>query len=217
MKKAIVIGASGLIGSDLIRLLLSDNGIGEVVALVRKPLAIEHKKLMQQLVNFDEEETYSKHLFGDALYCCLGTTKAKTPDPAAYKRVDLDYPLHFASIAQGQGVSQFHLVSALGADSQSVIPYNKLKGQLEDAVKTLGFSCLCIYQPSLLDGNREESRPAEKIGIWVMRGLNLLLIGPLKKYRSIRASTVAQAMVTNTHKNLNGVHVYTSDKIKEII
>ena len=217
MKKAIVIGASGLIGSSLIRLLLSDNGFKEVVALVRKPLSIQHKKLSQYIIDFDKEGSYSKHVYGDVIYCCLGTSKAKTPDPADYRRVDFEYPLNFGRVARTQGVSQYHLVSALGADSQAVIPYNKLKGELEDALKLLKFSCLCIYQPSLLDGSRAESRPAEKAGIMLMRGLNVLLVGPLKKYRSIKASTVAKAMVINTHKNLNGVHVYTSDKIKEII
>lgn len=217
MKKAIVIGASGLIGSNLIRLLLLDNGIGEVVVLVRKPLNTQHKKLTQHIVDFDEEQSYSKHISGDAFYCCLGTTKAKTPDLNDYKRVDFDYPLAFAKIAKARGMNQYHLVSALGADSQSIINYNKLKGNLELALKGLNFDCLCIYQPSLLDGSREESRPAEKIGIFLMRGLNPLLVGPLKKYRSIKASAVAQAMVTNTHKNLVGVHVYTSDEIKAII
>lgn len=217
MKKAIVIGASGLIGSNLIRLLLLDNGIGEVVALVRKPLNTQHKKLTQYVVSFDDEKSYSKYVCGDVFYCCLGTTRSKTPDPAAYRRVDFEYPLDFAKIALAQGISQYHLVSALGADSQSFITYNKLKGELEDALKRLKFKCLCIYQPSLLDGSREESRPAEKLGIFVMRGLNPLLVGSLRKYRSIKASAVAQAMVTNTHKNLDGVHVYTSDKIKAII
>ena len=217
MKKAIVIGASGLIGSNLIRLLLLDNGIGEVVALVRKPLSIQHTKLTHYVVDFDSEQSYSKYVSGDVFYCCLGTTKAKTPDQEAYRRVDFHYPLNFARTALSKGVSQFHLISALGADSQSVIAYSKLKGELEESLKRLDFKCLCIYQPSLLDGLREESRPAEKIGIQIMRALNPLLVGPLKKYRSIKASAVAQAMVTNTHKNLDGVHVYTSEEIKKII
>lgn len=217
MKKAIIIGASGLIGSNLTRLLLSDNAIKEVVLLVRKPLSIQDPKLSQYVIDFDDQSSYSKYIFGDAFYCCIGTTKAKTPDEATYRRIDFQYPLDFARIAKDQGVKQLHLVSALGADSQSYIMYNKLKGELEEALKQLNFSCLCIYQPSLLIGERQESRPAERIAGKLMRVLNPLLVGPLKKYRSIKAVTVAEAMVINTHKNLNGVYVYTSDKIKEII
>lgn len=217
MKKAIVIGASGLIGSNLIRVLLSDHDIREVVALVRKPLNIENQKLTQYMVDFDDEQSYSKYVSGDVFYCCLGTTKAKTPDPAAYRRVDFEYPYAFARVAMAQGIREYHLVSALGANSQSFINYNRLKGELEDALRELNFHCLCIYQPSLLDGSREESRPMEKIANSVMRTLNPLLIGPLRKYTSIKAINIAKAMVVNTHKNLTGVHIYPSDKIKEII
>lgn len=217
MKKAIIIGASGLIGSNLTRLLLSDNGINEVVLLVRKPLSIQDPKLSQYVIDFDDKSSYSKYIFGDAFYCCIGTTKAKTPDEDTYRRIDFQYPLDFARIARTQGVEQLHLVSALGADSQSYIMYNKLKGELEEALKQLNFSCLYIYQPSLLIGERQESRPAERIAGKLMRVLNPLLVGPLKKYRSIKAIKVAEAMLINTHKNLNGVYVFTSDKIKEII
>lgn len=217
MKKAIIIGASGLIGSNLTRVLLSDNRIKEVVVLVRKPLSIQDSKLSQYVIDFDDEQSYSKYIFADVFYCCIGTTKQKTPNVDLYRRIDLEYPSNFARIAKANGVEQFHLISALGADSQSLIMYNKLKGELEDNIKLLKFSTLCIYRPSLLVGSRQESRPVEDIAGAFMRVFNPLLRGPLKKYRSIKATTVANAMVTNTYKNLNGVHIYTSDKINEII
>lgn len=217
MKKAIIIGASGLIGSSLTRILLNDSRVREVVALVRKSLNIHHPKLTEHVVDFDDERSYAAYVNGDALFCCLGTTKKKSPDQAVYRKVDFDYPLSFAKIASANSVDQFHLVSALCADSQSVIFYNRLKGELEEAVKGIRFKRICIYQPSLLDGAREESRPMEKVGISAMRILNPLLIGPLKKYRSIKASTVAKAMAITAHENLDGIFIYPSDKIKEII
>lgn len=217
VKRAIIIGASGLIGSHLIRTLLADKRVEEVVALVRKPLELTSPRLSQHVVDFDNEQTYSNFVFGDALFCCLGTTKSKSPDPAMYRKVDLEYPLAVARIASANQVAQFHLISALGADSQSLIFYSRLKGELETGVKKLNFKGIYIYQPSLLDGSRAEARPMEKIGIAVMRVINPILVGPLSKYRSIKAETVAKAMAITAHKNLDGVYVYPSDKIKEII
>ena len=217
MKKVIVVGSSGLIGSHLIQSLLREDRIEQVVALVRKPLDLIHAKLKQQIISFDEPSTFSEYIYGDAVFCCLGTTKSKTPDLKDYKKIDFDYPLLIAKIASDHSVPQFHLISSIGADSQSVVFYTKTKGELEDHIKALRFKSLHIYQPSLLDGDRKEARAIEKVAIVVMRFINPILLGPLKRYRSIKVKTIANAMVVQTLKNLEGIFTYPSDKIKELI
>lgn len=214
LKTVIVAGASGLIGSELIQLLLVDKNIANVIALVRKPLPFTNPKLSQVSVDFDNLDLQQTEINGWALYCCLGTTKSKTPDKSEYRKVDFNYPLELAKIASRNNVEQFHLISALGADASSKIFYNRLKGELEEQVKTLEFKSLHIYQPSLLVGPRTENRPLEKAAIVVMKALNPLLIGPLKKYRSIAASAIANAMINQTFKDLKGLHIYPSDEIQ---
>ncbi|EOR93063.1 nucleoside-diphosphate-sugar epimerase [Arcticibacter svalbardensis MN12-7] len=217
MKKVIVVGGSGLIGSHLIQSLLHEDRIEEVVALVRKPLDLIHAKLKQHIVSFDNPGSFTELIYGDAVFCCLGSTVKKTPDLAVYRKIDYDYPLLLAEIASEHLVPQFHLISSIGADSQSVTFYTKTKGELEDHIKALKFKSQHIYQPSLLDGDRKEARPTEKIMISVMRFINPILLGPLKKYRSIKVKTIANAMVIQTLKNLEGTFTYPSDKIKELI
>jgi uncharacterized protein YbjT (DUF2867 family) len=216
LKRVIIAGASGLIGCELLNLLLQNDKIDEVVALVRKPLPVSNLKLIQILTNFDSLGEIKKDLIGDALYCCLGTTKKKTPNEADYRKVDHDYPLALAKLASENKVSQFHLISALGADPNSSIFYNKLKGETERDIKEIHSRAIYIYRPSLLTGNRTENRPIEKLAIFLMKIINPLLIGGLKKYKSIQAVTIAKAMINQTFKNEEGIHTYPSDRIKQL-
>ena len=216
MKRAVIAGASGLIGSELLKLLLANDDIAEVVALVRGPLSFENKKLKQVHVEFDTLDRFKDDVKGDVVYCCLGTTKRKTPDEEEYRKIDYKYPLELARIAATNNSGQFHLISALGANAASNVFYTKLKGELEQEIKRVGLRSLHIYQPSLLTGNRTEKRPLEKIAIILMTLVNPILLGPFKKYRSIPASLVARAMLNQTFKNLTGIHTYPSDHIKEL-
>jgi uncharacterized protein YbjT (DUF2867 family) len=216
LKRVIIAGASGLIGSELLKLLLEDRNIGEVVALIRSPLPVNNSKLLQIIVDFDSLQNWKNVIYGDALYCCLGSTKMKTPDLNDYRRVDHDYPLSLAKIAEENKIPQFHLISALGADRNSKIFYSKLKGDTEADIKSLSIQSIHIYQPSLITGNRKEKRRFEKSMIWIMKLLNPILIGALKKYRSIQATTVAQTMINQTFKNLEGIHIYPSHIIQKL-
>lgn len=216
MKRVIIAGASGLIGSNLLKLLLNIKEIGEVVVLVRKPLPLNNVKLIQIITDFDSLEKVKKEISGDALYCCLGSTKSKTPGILDYRKVDHDYPVTLAKIASENKVTQFHLISALGADINSNFFYTKLKGETEKDVIKLPFKTIHIYQPSLLTGDRKEKRLLEKFTITLMTILNPLLMGGLKKYKSIKAITVAQAMINQTFKNLEGVYTYPSHIIKQL-
>lgn len=199
-KKAIIVGASGLTGSCLLDLLLQQSGYDEVLALVRKELPIKHSKLTQLVVDFDKPDSYSAQITGDALFCCLGSTRKKTPDLIDYRKVDHDYPLQLAQIALKNGISQFHLVSAIGASAKASNFYSKMKGETEEDIIKAGFPSLHIYRPSFIAGDRNEIRPLERLAAGLMKVMDPILIGNLKKYRSIAARTIASAMYKQSKK-----------------
>jgi uncharacterized protein YbjT (DUF2867 family) len=214
--KAIIAGASGLIGSNLLNILLQEQQYDEVLILVRKELPIQHKKLVQLVIDFDDLDKHASALTGHALFCSLGTTRHKTPDKEQYWKIDHDYPLQLAQLAKQNGVSQFHLVSAIGANAKSSTFYIKLKGAVEEDIQRLNLNVLHIYQPSMLIGDRKDSRLEEKIVSGLFKVIDPLLIGGLKKYRSIKASTVAYAMYKKSLETDTGTFIHTSDKIQTI-
>lgn len=215
-KKAILVGASGLIGSLLLDLLLQHPEYTEVLALVRKEIPVQHAKLNRLVIDFDHLADHSKSITGDAIFSCLGTTMKKTPDLSVYRKIDHDYPLQLAQIGRQNGVAQYHMVSSLGANAAASNFYLKTKGQVEEDLKKVGLQRLCIYQPAFLTGDRKESRTAEKFLIPLMKLVNPLLSGSLKRYRSIAAATVAMAMYKQSLITQEGVFVYPSDKITEL-
>ncbi|WP_214229487.1 oxidoreductase [Pedobacter sp. B4-66] len=215
-KKAILLGGSGLIGKNLLTQLLNNPGYTEVLAIGRRALNMEHPKLKELIVDFDHIDRYAADIKGDVVFCCLGSTNSKTPDKLQYKKIDYQYPLDVGSIAQNNGATAYHLVSAIGADVNSSIFYPKTKGEVERDLKAIPFKSIYIYRPSFLDGNREEKRTAEKIMIGLMRFLNPLLIGGLKKYRSIKIETVATAMLKESLTDKKGVFIYSSDQIEAL-
>lgn len=215
-KKAVIAGSSGLIGSHLLQILLEQAYYDEVLILVRKKLPLQHHKLKQLVIDFEQPETYKNELNGHALFCCLGSTKKKTPDFTIYHKIDHDYPLLLAQLAKPNGIEQYHLVSSIGADINGVNFYTKTKGETEADVAAVGISAVHIYRPSFLVGNRLESRPMEKFLNGLMKIINPLLFGGWKKYQSIEASTVAMAMYQQSIKNATGVFIYESDKIKQL-
>lgn len=212
--KAIIAGASGLIGSKLLDILLLQPDYDNVLILVRKELPVKHKKLVQLVIDFERLEEYSKVIAGHAIFCCLGSTRKKTPDLSVYRKIDHDYPVKLAELAKQNDVEQYHLVSSLGADSKSSNFYAKMKGETEDDIKKAGLKTLHIYEPSFLTGDRTENRPVERVASILMKFIDPLLIGGLRKYRSIPAQTVAMAMFNESKKNEEGVFVHHSDKIK---
>ena len=216
-KRAIIIGASGLIGKELLTLLLNHQEFESIKVYVRKPLNIKHQKLTEIITNFNTIQELNNSIDGDIIFCCLGSTKSKTPDLNDYRKIDHDYPLFFAKEGLKNGLKQFHLISALGADAKSSNFYTKMKGETEDELKQLSIPSIYIYQPSFLSGNRTEKRPLEKVVLLVMKLIDPLLLGGLKKYQSINAITVAKAMINESIKNKKGIFVHKSDKIKELV
>jgi uncharacterized protein YbjT (DUF2867 family) len=214
--KAVIAGASGLVGSELLSILLQSTQYDEVLILVRKELPVQHKKLVQLIVDFDNLDQHQQVINGHVIFCCLGSTKSKTPNLLIYRKIDHDYPVKLAQIAVKNKMPHFHLVSAIGADSKSGNFYTKMKGETENDVQAAGIRSLHIYQPSLLTGNRKEHRLAERIATNIMKVIDPLLIGGLQKYRSIAAATVAMAMFKQSLNQEEGVFVHPSDHIKQL-
>ena len=215
-KKAILIGATGLIGQNLLTKLLADENYSEILVISRKALALEHIKLTQLIITFDVLANHASEITGDVVFCCLGTTIKKTPDLVAYRKIDYQYPLDVANIAFANGAKQYHLVSAMGADVKSRLFYSRTKGEVERALQKIPFQAIHIYRPALLDGDRKEERSAENRMIGLFKLINPLLIGTLKKYRSIKIEKVADAMLIKGKSIENGVYIYSSDEIAEI-
>lgn len=216
MAKAIIAGASGLIGGYLLDILLKSSEYQYITVLVRKKLPLVHPKVKQVLTDFEALLEYEGEINGDVLFSCLGSTRKKTPNLALYRKIDHDYPLQLAQIALKNGVQQYHLVSAMGADAASSNFYTKMKGQTENDIKSVGLNCLRIYRPALLTGDRKEKRAGERFLFGLFKLIDPLLIGRLRNYRSIPAAMVAAAMYKQSLINQKGVFTHLSDQIKEI-
>jgi uncharacterized protein YbjT (DUF2867 family) len=215
-KSALLVGASGLVGGHCLHSVLQEPSYTQVIALVRHPLSVVHEKLIQHVVDFNDLETFGELLYTSDVYCCLGTTIKKAGTQEAFRKVDFDYPIKLAALTQHCGASQFLLISSLGADSRSRIFYSRVKGEVEEAIRKISFTSFHVFRPSLLLGERQEQRIGEKVGAAAMTALKPVLIGSLKKYRSIHARDVARAMVRVAQKNLIGLNIFESQRIQEI-
>jgi uncharacterized protein YbjT (DUF2867 family) len=213
-KKAIIAGASGLIGSNLLQQLLDGDVYAEVLILVRKPLPIAHKKLTQLVLDFDQLDNHADKLTGHAIFSCLGTTLAQTPDKVMYRKIDHDYPIRLAQLALKNGVQQFHWVSCVDADANSSNAYLKLKGETEEGLKKAGIHSLHLYRPSMLTGRKQKMRFGESVINAIMVLANPLLMGGLTKYHSIAGSVVAKAMIAQSIDIQTGTFIYQYNDIK---
>lgn len=211
----ILLGASGLIGSHCLNILLADERFSRVIALVRRTLEITHPRLVQTIVDFDKLDNYASEIKADAVLSCLGTTLRKAGSSVKFTKVDYEYQLKVAEIARRNGASTFILLSSIGADKKSVVLYTKVKGEVEEAISKLGYEKVIILRPSILLGDRKESRPGEAVGQWMAKQLPFLFSGPLAKYKGIPADTVAQAMVNAVQKPYNGVGIVENLEIFE--
>lgn len=216
-KTALVAGATGLIGHQLVNLLLQSEHYSKIRVLVRKPMKIRHPKITEYFYDFTDP--HPDTVQGDDVFCCLGTTMKKAGSKEAFTQVDHDYPLQIARAAKQNGATQYLIVTAMGADPGSAFFYNRVKGNVEEDLKAVGFDALHIFRPSLLLGDRKEKRLGEKIGEAVMRVFDPVMVGPLKKYRAIDSAKVAQAMLVAAQDPLSdlvpqGVFIHESDQMQ---
>lgn len=213
-RKALIVGATGLIGGYCLQSLLDDPGYSGVTAVVRKPILKTHRKLKAVISKFSNLETDLANTQAHDVYCCLGTTMKKAGSQDAFKQVDLSLVVTVAELMRKQGAEQFIVISSMGADKNSRVFYSRVKGEMEQALQQLDYPCLRIIRPSLLLGKRNEFRFGEKIGAWLTPVLKPFLMGSLKKYRPVQAESVAEFMVkVAMEKPVAGVHVYESDMI----
>ena len=214
-KTAIITGATGLTGGYLLKLLLEDPEIEQVKVIGRRKPELAHPKIEFLSTDFSDIEQISKFIQGDQCFCCLGTTIKKAGSKEAFKKVDLEIPVLLGQIAKKNKIPVFAVVSSTGADASSSNFYLRTKGQMENEILQLSFENTIIARPSLLLGKRKEFRFGEEAGKIVMKGLSRLFIGPLRKYRTIEAETLARAIYLLA-KNNPGKKIFDSQELEEI-
>lgn len=212
-KTALLFGATGLIGGHCLKMLLDSSLYKEVRVFNRRSMQIEHPKLKEFIIDFENFEDYSDWIKGDDLFCCLGTTRKKAGSKAAFTKVDYTYVYEVAKVAARNKVNQFLLVSAVGADKASMFFYNQVKGEIEAAVNDLDFWAVHIFRPSLLLGNREEQRIGEQIAMNVSKVFNFVTDKIAPKYSAVQAEQVAISMLIYAQNINGGRYTYEGEKI----
>jgi uncharacterized protein YbjT (DUF2867 family) len=215
-RTALIVGATGLIGGFVLQALLSNPVYSHVTAITRKPLLTTHRKLKTIITKFNSNlENDLSSIQAQDVFCCLGTTIKKAGSQEAFKLVDHSLVLSIAEQMRQQGTEQFLVISAMGADPDSKIFYNRVKGDMENALRELDYPCLRIIRPSLLLGKRQEFRLGERIGVLLSPVLKPFMIGSLKKYAPVEAKSVAEFMVKIAgDEPISGIHIYESDFIR---
>ncbi|GAB4368803.1 MAG: oxidoreductase [Calditrichia bacterium] len=213
-KTALIAGATGLVGSHCLDFLLNDSYYSRVVAVTRRSLTIQHPRLQEEIINFDEPEEYADKIQADHIFCCLGTTIKKAGSQEEFRKVDYQFPLNLAKATYRNGAQQFLVISSIGANPRSRLFYGRTKGEMEESIKEIPFIGIQIFRPSLLIGKRNELRIGEKIAEAVFTLIKPLLLGAWRKYRPIRARDVALGMVEIAKTELKGINIFESDQIQ---
>ncbi len=215
-KTALIVGATGLVGNNLLPLLLENNGYEKIISISRKSLPFQHPKLEQHLINFDEIENHTHLFIANDIFCCLGITIAKAGSQENFYKVDHTYVYQMAQYALQNGANQIILISSIGADKNSSNFYLRTKGQIESDLIQLHFNKTIIVRPSMLLGDRTEFRFTEALGKPFMQALGILMLGPFQKYKPIEAQTVAMAMLKLAQTNADKVKIAESDELQKL-
>ncbi|ATP38876.1 oxidoreductase [Solibacillus sp. R5-41] len=213
MRSALVVGATGLVGSALVKLLCDSEKYAAVNVISRRKLSFTHPKLNVKIREFDQIVDQDME-FAHEIFCCLGTTIKKAGSQSEFEKVDFEYPLSIAALAKNHGVPHFIVISAMGANEKSFAHYSRVKGKLENELIEMNFPRLSIVRPSLIIGDRQEFRLGELIGAKVLKIMNPLFVGPMAKYRSISANQIALAMkIIALNEGKQSVAIYTSEQL----
>lgn len=216
MKTAIIIGATGLTGSILLNKLIADNRYETIKVFSRTKCGVTHTKVIEKLGNLIELENFKADFIADEVFCCIGTTARQTPDQTEYHKIDFGIPTSAAKLCRKNGIDTFLVISAIASNAKSKIFYNKTKGEMEQAVLDKNITNTYILRPSLIIGKRAVKRFGEFFGIIMSKFLNPFLRGKLKKYRSIEAEKIAQAMI-NLANNKPKIQLVESDEIEKFV
>lgn len=215
-KIALLTGATGLVGSNLLERLLASPAYAEVRVMGRRSPGIQDAKLLEYRTELDRMGDYADAFEADDVFCCLGTTIKKAKSQEAFRHVDYGYPAEMARLAGERGTKRFLMISSIGAGQDSPFFYSRVKGEAESAVSRSGVPAVHLFRPSLLLGPREEFRFGERVGGAAWTALGFAMAGPLRKYRPIQAGVVAEAMLRAAQTNERGVFVYESDRIARL-
>jgi len=214
-KTAIVFGATGLVGYELLYQLIRDIRYRGIKVFTRRELNIEHIKVIEHVVDVEDPGSYADLVKGDDLFICLGTTRRKAGSVEKMEEIDRDLPFEIAKTALMNGVKNIAVVSSIGANASSGNYYYRIKGEMEDKIKALGFSRKLVLRPSILLGKRSETRIFESIGKVLVKTFSFALRGSNRRFRGIKASDVAWVMVKEIN-NVNGKELYESDEIDDM-
>ena len=215
MKTALIFGSSGLIGNQLVKIILQNNNYDRIKLFVRSVPEFIDSKIEIIQTDFFNLEKHKNTIIGDDCFFCIGTTHRDSPDKNEYRRIEYDIPVNVAKIAVLNAIESFVYVSSMGANPNSSGSYLKNKGQVEEELKKLNFTKLVIIRPSILLGNRKTFRLGERIGIFVMKALSIFFLGSLKKYKPIKVEDVANAMIKIVEKKIEKT-IFLSDQVEEI-
>lgn len=212
MKTAVIAGATGLVGNEVVNQALQNSRYDKVIALTRRSWKKEHPKFTNLIVDFDNLKHALEGLRPDDVFCCLGTTMAKAGSKEKFFKVDFTYPLALAKATIALGATQYMLVSALGANKDSFVFYNRVKGQVEEAISAEPFSAVHIFRPSLLVGPRPEKRSGEEAAKKAWKIFGFLISA---KYKPVEAETVARTMIAMAVREEAGIFVHESKEMQQ--
>ncbi len=215
-KTAILIGATGLVGSHVLKELQDKIDIGQILIFGRRSVKTKHGKVKEYIIDFDQIDNYKTLIRGDVLFSCLGTTLKAAGSKKTQFKVDVTYQDEFAKVAADNRIPAYYLVSAPGADKKSKFFYSRIKGELEERIQRYNFEKIRFFRPSILTGSREEERKGEKWAAWFMNNIGRY-IPLISQYKPISGATVAKAMVNEYLNNTPGsFKIYELDKIHDL-
>lgn len=216
MKTALIVGSSGLIGSELMKLLIDENYYQKIILWNRKAISFSNQKIEEVIVDFEKLSELKVESYTD-IYCCVGSTIKKAKTWENYRKIDLDIPVGLADIAEKYDGNSLIVISSLGANKNSSNKYLRLKGEMEFEVAKRKVKSISILRPSILFGNRKEFRFGEKIGIFVMKLFSSFMIGTLRKYRGVEARDVAKCAFFLAKTSNPGFSYVESEEIKKTL
>jgi uncharacterized protein YbjT (DUF2867 family) len=214
-KHAIVFGANGLVGNEIVKNLVEDERYEKVTLLNRRNVEIEHEKITFEFMDFRDIHKSWDMIKCDDLFYCIGTTMNQARKKNEFFKIEHDYCINIAKIANHNKVKQFFYISSKGANSKSIFFYNKTKGQIEEDLIKIGFPALHIFRPWVLLGKRSEFRFFESLAKGFLRTFNFLMLGFLKEIKAMPATLLAKMMIATAIENKKGTHIYTNRMIHE--